>query len=79
MTDQARRAYDDWRSADTAAREAEHRLAGAWIALDMGGEPPSKELLAEVSRLRALASDRLQAAVLALDGKVATVVRETKK
>lgn len=69
MSDPAKRAYEDWQTADTAAREAERRLKAAWLALDMGGEPPSRELLVEVSRLRAIANDRLNAAVLALDRK----------
>lgn len=68
MSEQARRAYKDWRTADTAAREAERRLKGAWIAHEMGGEPPSKQLAEEVSRLRVIANEKLHAAVKSLGG-----------
>lgn len=66
MSDAADKAYGHWLKADTAAREAERRLQAAWIAYDMSGEPPAKELVAEVSRLRALAQEKQRAAVEAL-------------
>lgn len=67
MTDTAKQAYADWQNADAQARQAEIRLKAAWIAFDSGGSPPTAALLAEVSQLRAVANDRLTAAVAALD------------
>lgn len=63
MKERATEAYEAWQQADAAAREVEKLLSGAWGAYDMGGEPPPQELLAEVSKLRAIASAKLRAAV----------------
>lgn len=68
-TGAANPAYAGWLQADKAAREAERRLQAAWIAHSMGGEGPSQQLLAEVSRLRAIANDRLDAAIVGLAGE----------
>lgn len=63
---QAERAYDDWKSADAAAREAETRLSAAWDESDVTGEPPSETLIAEVTHKRVIANDRLTAAMNAM-------------
>jgi ferric-dicitrate binding protein FerR (iron transport regulator) len=58
------RAFEAWRDADTAAREAEQRLQHAWNDYALGaGAPPSRELIHEVSHLRRLAHERLTAAI----------------
>jgi ferric-dicitrate binding protein FerR (iron transport regulator) len=65
MSAQAKLAYETWRKADAEAREAETRLREAWERYDSReGEPPSADLMAEVSRLRATASDKLTAAMM---------------
>lgn len=68
-TGAANPAYASWLQADKAARQAERRLQAARIAHSMGGEGPSQQLLAEVSRLRAIANDRLDAAIVSLAGE----------
>ena len=72
MGDNARRAYAEWQLADRAAREAEKRLSGAWIAHEMGGEAPSAQLIGEVTKLRAIANEKLSLAVAALGATRAT-------
>lgn len=65
MTQQAKQAYEAWKAADAAARAAEGRLREAWDLFDRhGGEPPAPHLMAEVSRLRAVANDRLTLAMV---------------
>ncbi|MEJ6020974.1 hypothetical protein [Ramlibacter sp. PS4R-6] len=65
MTERARQAYEEWKQADARARQAESRLAKAWDEY-FGARtvPPSAELIQEVSQLRAVANDRLTAAML---------------
>ncbi|WP_167772591.1 hypothetical protein [Ramlibacter henchirensis] len=41
-------------------------MKAAWVAYDKGGPAPSESLIAQVSRARAIANDRLTMAVLAL-------------
>jgi hypothetical protein len=65
VTERARQAYEEWKLADARARQAEGRLAKAWD--DYFGTrttPPPAELIQEVSQLRAVANDRLTAAML---------------
>jgi hypothetical protein len=65
MAERAKHAYRDWQDADGRARAAEARMKEAWEAYDLrNGEPPSQELMAEVSRLRAIANDRLTVAMM---------------
>jgi ferric-dicitrate binding protein FerR (iron transport regulator) len=65
VTQQAKQAYEAWKVADAAARAAEGRLREAWDQFDrLGGEPPAPGLMAEVSRLRAVANDRLTVAMM---------------
>lgn len=67
MNDEARRAFDAWKQADAQARGAETRLALAWDGyFSRRGEPPPPELVHEVSSLRAVANERLSAAMRAL-------------
>jgi ferric-dicitrate binding protein FerR (iron transport regulator) len=57
-------AFEAWRDADTAAREAEHRLQEAWGDYALGtGSPPAKDLIQEVARLRRVAHEKLTAAI----------------
>ena len=68
MSDRARTAYEEWNLADVRAREAESRLGEAWQAyFDGAGSPPDQGLIAEVARLRALAHERLTAAMAAIN------------
>ena len=69
MTQASRKAYDEWKSADAAARAAEEQLAKAWeeyFARHSGA--PSHTLIREVSRRRAVANDRLSHAMSAIAG-----------
>lgn len=66
MTNRARQAHADWLKADNDAREAESALKKAWFAFETGGPVPPDSLVADVSRLRAVANDRLTMAMLAL-------------
>jgi ferric-dicitrate binding protein FerR (iron transport regulator) len=71
VTQQAKQAYEAWKAADAAARTAEARLREAWDQFDrQGGEPPAPALMAEVSRLRAVASDRLTVAMMQMGAAV---------
>ncbi len=64
MDEQARRAFTAWKEADALARGAEVRLALAWEAyFSHRGEPPSRELVGEVSRLRVAANEKLSTAM----------------
>jgi ferric-dicitrate binding protein FerR (iron transport regulator) len=69
MPERARIAYEDWKRADEAAREAENRLKEAWDRFDRKeGPPPSEEQMAAVSRLRAAANEKLAAAMARMGG-----------
>jgi hypothetical protein len=69
VPDKARETYQEWKQADTRAREAETRLARSWDEyFEHRGSPPPHELIQEVSRLRAIANDRLTVAMLAMAG-----------
>jgi hypothetical protein len=60
VTTKAGQAFDEWRSADEAARSAERLLQRAWNGYALGqGSPPSNELIHDVGRLRAKAHDKL--------------------
>ncbi len=64
MDEQARRAFAAWKEADSLARGAEVRLALAWEAyFSHRGEPPSRELVGEVARLRVAANEKLTSAM----------------
>lgn len=68
MIERARQAYEEWKQADARARQAESRLALAWDEyFGVKSAPPSAELIQEVSQLRAVANDRLTAAMLTMD------------
>jgi hypothetical protein len=68
--EKARQAYDEWKQADARAREAEGRLAHAWDTyFEIRTSPPAAELIQEVSRLRAVANDRLTVAMLLMGSK----------
>ena len=61
----ARQAYEEWKHADARARQAESRLAQAWDEYFAArSAPPGADLIQEVSQLRAVANDRLTAAML---------------
>ena len=64
MDEQARTAFAAWKEADSLARGAEVRLAQAWEEyFARHGEPPSRELVGEVSRLRVAANEKLTIAM----------------
>ncbi len=64
MDEQARDALTAWKDADALARGAEVRLALAWDDyFAHRGEPPARELVGEVSRLRVEANEKLSAAM----------------
>jgi ferric-dicitrate binding protein FerR (iron transport regulator) len=68
MPIETNKAFTDWKSAEAAAREAERRLSTAWEHFERSrGEPPGADLLAEVSRRRTVANERLTAAIRILD------------
>lgn len=58
-----REAYDDWRRAEAAARAEEAKLQAAWDLLEAGRALPP-ELLANVSRARMDANEKLSNAIL---------------
>lgn len=67
MTQASRKAYDDWKSADASARDAEEQLARAWEDyFSRRGAAPSHTLIREVSLRRAVANDRLSHAMSAI-------------
>jgi hypothetical protein len=67
VTELSRRAYEDWKEADAAARVAEQDLALAWESyFSRKGHAPAHSLILEVSRRRAVANDRLSRAMSAL-------------
>jgi hypothetical protein len=64
MSMEPRAAFEEWRKADQEARAMEVKLADAWRQYDSrSGEPPSAELMQEVSLLRAKAMYKLNAAM----------------
>lgn len=68
MPERARQSYQEWKQADARAREVEARLARCWDDyFAKRGAAPTSELIQEVSRLRAVANDRLTVAMLAMD------------
>jgi hypothetical protein len=68
----AKRAYDHWKQADAAARSAEARLAEAWEGyFSRKASAPDQSLITEVSRLRAIANDRLTNAMVTLSSSAA--------
>jgi hypothetical protein len=70
MSDKARSAYEAWNQADVQARQAEARLGVAWQAyFDGKGRPPDDALIHEVSRLRAVANDRLSVAMATINSQ----------
>lgn len=70
MSEKARRAFDEWKAADELSRVAEARLKAAWEQHHNGsGPPPSADLMTEISRLRALASDKLTVAMIHIGRK----------
>jgi nucleotide-binding universal stress UspA family protein len=69
VPDRARQSYQEWKQADARAREVEARLSRTWDDYFASrGSAPAQELIQEVSRLRAVANDRLTAAMIALGG-----------
>jgi ferric-dicitrate binding protein FerR (iron transport regulator) len=61
----AKRAVEEWKVADEQARAAEARLKAAWDAYDAHqGPAPGADLMAEVSRLRPIANDKLTVAMI---------------
>jgi hypothetical protein len=71
VTDRAGVALEAWRTADAHARAAEGRLREAWN--DYAAKhsaPPPKELVDDVSRLRAAANEKLTGAIAAVAGEL---------
>lgn len=60
----AREAVEAWKRADAEAKAAEGRLRAAWdiYAYDRN-QPPSADLMVEVSRLRGIANGKLAEAI----------------
>ena len=77
MIEESRRAAEDWKQAEEAQKEAEALLKEAWHSyFSKAGRAPSAELIAEVSRLRQIADEKLREAIectkteaRALDGR----------
>lgn len=64
MADRAREAVEAWKIADREAKAAEGRLKAAWDIYDHDrSQPPSADLMVEVSRLRGIANGKLAEAV----------------
>lgn len=64
MAYRAQQTIRDWKAADQIARSAELRMKFAWAAFDTNrGPPPSKELMEEVDKARALACALLNEAI----------------
>jgi hypothetical protein len=67
MRDEVLEARLAWVKADAEADAAEAELADDWKRFEAGvGSPPSRELLAEVARLRRLADEKLTALMMLL-------------
>lgn len=70
VNERAREAFNAWKQADAQARSAETRLALAWEGyFSHRSEPPSRDLVREVSTLRGVANDKLSTAMQALGAK----------
>lgn len=64
VTSRPGHAFEAWRRADSAAKDAEQRLQQVWSDYAMGlAAPPSSELIQEVAHLRRLAHEKLTAAI----------------
>ena len=64
MSEESRRAAEEWRQAEEAQKEAEALLRGAWDSyFTRRARAPCAELIAEVSRLRRIADEKLQRAI----------------
>lgn len=64
MTEKAKAAHDAWKEADQEAQAVEAQLSEQWKRHDAKlGPPPSAALMAEVSRLRSIANERLTVAL----------------
>jgi ferric-dicitrate binding protein FerR (iron transport regulator) len=64
-------AFEAWRTADQAARQAERLLQRAWDDYSSGrGSPPSKSLIRDVTQLRAAAHEKLTQAIAVVDTEV---------
>ncbi|MBK0392918.1 hypothetical protein [Ramlibacter algicola] len=64
MIEESRRLADDWKQAEEAQKEAEALLKEAWHSyFSKDGRAPSAELIAEVTRLRRIAEQKLQEAI----------------
>jgi ferric-dicitrate binding protein FerR (iron transport regulator) len=60
-------AFNEWREADTKARDKEAELAAAWQRYDSRrGPPPSADLMEAVSSSRAKANEKLTLAMVAM-------------
>ena len=71
-------ALEAWKRADADARIAEARLLAVWELHEKNlVAPPDENLLREVSRLRAVANERLMAAMLVLGAATAAAKRPT--
>ena len=71
MTTRSGQAFEAWRTADQAARNAEHILQEAWNVYALGkGAPPTRELIQDVTRLRATAHEKLTAAIAVVSVEV---------
>jgi hypothetical protein len=64
VTSRPGQAFEAWRSADTAARDAEQRLQQAWGDYTLGlAKPPGDELIQQVALLRKVAHEKLTSAI----------------
>ena len=71
MTTKSGQAFEAWRSADQAARSAELILQEAWNSYALGkSAPPSRDLIQDVTRLRATAHEKLTAAIAVVGDEV---------
>ena len=72
MSYKAKKAFDEWKEADAAARLAEMELEAAWKKYFLRESPaPIESLMTEVGRRRKIADERLRAAI--------QVVADTKR
>lgn len=67
MPGRTKQAFEVWRNAEAAARDAERRLAEAWEQYERGGSVPADDLVGDVKRLRDVAGKRLAEAIRMLD------------
>jgi ferric-dicitrate binding protein FerR (iron transport regulator) len=67
----AGQAFEAWRDADQAARAAEQSLQRKWDDYSLGqGGPPTRELIRDVTQLRAKAHEKLTLAIAVVDDEV---------